>query len=152
MKKTVTIYTDGACSGNPGAGGYCAILMYNGVEKVLSGSELETTNNRMELLAVIKGLSALKESCKALVYSDSQYVVDAFNKNWISDWVLKGWKTSAKKPVKNVDLWEKLLSLTSVHDVTFIKVQGHADNEFNNKCDKIAVNEYKKLQNPPVEG
>lgn len=147
MKKSLSIYTDGACSGNPGAGGYCAILIYNGIEKVISGSEQETTNNRMELMAVIQGLSALKEPCKVDLYSDSQYVVDAFNKNWITDWVLKGWKTASKKPVKNVDLWEKLLSLTSVHEVTFIKVLGHADNEYNNKCDKIAVEEYKKLQN-----
>lgn len=147
MKKTVTIYTDGACSGNPGDGGYCAILMYNGAEKIVSGSEKDTTNNRMELLAVINGLSALKEPCKAIIYSDSQYVVDAFNKNWITDWVLKGWKTAGKKPVKNVDLWEKLLTLTNVHEVTFVKVLGHSDNEYNNKCDKIAVGEYKKLQN-----
>ena len=147
MKKLVSIYTDGACSGNPGAGGYCAILIYNGIEKVISGSEIETTNNRMELLAAIKGLSALKEPCSVNLYSDSQYVVDAFNKNWITDWIFNGWKTSSKKPVKNVDLWETLLTLTSVHSVTFIKVQGHADNEYNNKCDKIAVDEYKKLQN-----
>lgn len=147
MKK-VQIYTDGACSGNPGTGGYCAILMYNGAEKIVSGSQLETTNNRMELLAVIKGLEALKETCEVDIYSDSQYVVDAFNKDWITSWKEKCWKTSNKSPVKNVDLWEQLLTLLKVHKVNFIKVKGHADNEFNNRCDKIAVEEYKKIQKP----
>lgn len=145
MKK-VSIYTDGACSGNPGNGGYCAILIYNNVEKTISGSEKDTTNNRMELLAVIKGLSALKEPCDVDLYSDSQYVTDAFNMSWITSWQMNGWKTSNKKPVKNVDLWETLLELTTKHKVTFIKVKGHSDNEYNNKCDKIAVSEYKKLQ------
>ena len=142
--KTVDIYTDGACSGNPGVGGYCAILIYNKVEKIVSGREENTTNNRMELLAVIKGLEALKEHCKVNIYSDSQYVVDAFNQNWISAWGASGWKTAGKKPVKNPDLWQKLLELTAMHNVTFIKVKGHADNEYNNRCDKIAVEEYKK--------
>ncbi len=144
MKK-VEIYTDGACSGNPGAGGYCAILIYNGKEKVVSGSELNTTNNRMEQLAVIKGLESLKEPCDVTLFSDSQYVVDAFNKAWIGNWVARGWRTADKSPVKNVDLWEKLLVLTTTHKVTFIKVKGHSDNEYNNRCDKIAVEEYKKL-------
>ena len=143
MKK-VDIYTDGACSGNPGKGGYCAILIYNGVEKIVSGSEDNTTNNRMELLAVIKGLETLKEVCSVNLYSDSRYVVDAFNEGWISAWQLNGWKTSSKKEVKNVDLWQSLLTLTSTHNVTFIKVKGHADNPYNNRCDKIAVEEYKK--------
>ena len=141
-----TIYTDGACSGNPGVGGYCAILMYNGAEKVVSGYELETTNNRMELLAVIKGLEALKETCMVNVYSDSQYVVDAFLQNWVFSWQQNGWKTAGKKAVKNPDLWLRLLELYNVHEVTFIKVKGHSDNEFNNRCDKIAVSEYKKVQ------
>ena len=145
MKK-VDLYTDGACSGNPGVGGYCAILIYNGFEKVISGFEQDTTNNRMELLAVIKGLEALKESCEVNIYSDSQYVVDAFNKDWITIWQNNGWKTSAKKEVKNPDLWAKLLEFVSLHNVTFIKVKGHADNEYNNRCDKIAVEEYKKSQ------
>ncbi len=144
--KLVDLYTDGACSGNPGLGGYCAILIYNGVEKVISGSEKETTNNRMELLAVIKGLSALKFPCEVNVYSDSQYVTDAFNQAWISSWESNGWKNSANKPVKNFDLWVELLKLTSIHKVDFIKVKGHADNEYNNRCDKIAVEEYKKIQ------
>lgn len=144
--KTVDIYTDGACSGNPGVGGYCAILMYNSAEKVVSGYELETTNNRMELLAVIKGLEALKETCIVNIYSDSQYVVDAFLQNWVFSWQQNGWKTAGKKAVKNPDLWLKLLELYGNHKVTFIKVKGHSDNEFNNRCDKIAVSEYKKIQ------
>lgn len=145
--KVVDVYTDGACSGNPGAGGYCAILIYNGFEKVVCGSEDMTTNNRMELLAVIYGLEALKEPCKVNLYSDSQYVIDAFNQGWINSWQLNGWRTANKKEVKNVDLWQRLLELKSKHQITFIKVKGHADNEYNNRCDKIAVDEYKKLQN-----
>lgn len=144
--KTVDIYTDGACSKNPGEGGYCAILIYNGIEKVVSGAEKETTNNRMEILAVIKGLEALKEKCNVNLYSDSQYVVDAFNQGWINDWQNNNWRTAGKKDVKNVDLWQTLVALCSIHNVTFIKVKGHADNEYNNRCDKIAVSEYKKLQ------
>lgn len=143
MKK-VSIYTDGACSGNPGNGGYCAILVFNGFEKIISGFEQDTTNNRMELLAVIKGLNALKESCEVDLYSDSQYVVDAFNKKWIASWIANGFKNSNKQQVKNVDLWQDLLSLLHLHKVNFIKVKGHADNEYNNRCDKIAVDEYKK--------
>lgn len=143
--RTVDIYTDGACSGNPGTGGYCAILIYNGHEKVVSGYELDTTNNRMEMLAVIKGLEALKEKCIVNVYSDSQYVVDAFNQGWIDSWQAKGWKTAGKKEVKNIDLWKLLLEKIDGNQVTFIKVKGHADNEYNNRCDKIAVEEYKKI-------
>ena len=142
--KTVDLYTDGACSGNPGVGGYCAILIYNEIEKIISGREENTTNNRMEIMAVIKGLAALKEKCKVNVYSDSQYVVDAFNEGWIDSWQNSGWKTAGKKEVKNVELWQQLLTLVKNHEVTFIKVKGHSDNEYNNRCDKIAVNEYKK--------
>ena len=145
--KTVDIYTDGACTNNPGDGGYCAILIYNGIEKVISGNEKMTTNNRMELLAVIKGLEGLKEKCFVNLYSDSQYVVDAFNQDWITTWVNNNWKTAGKKEVKNVDLWKRLLELYNEHKITFIKVKGHSDNEFNNRCDKIAVSEYKKLNN-----
>lgn len=145
MKK-VTLYTDGACSGNPGDGGYCAILIYKSLEKVISGSELNTTNNRMELLGVIKGLEALKERCEVEVFSDSQYVVSAFNDGWIEGWSKNGWRTAGKKEVKNSDLWKKLLELTEVHLVSFIKVKGHADNAYNNRCDKIAVSEYLKLR------
>ena len=144
--KIVDIYTDGACSGNPGAGGYCSILIYNGVEKVVSGSEADTTNNRMEILAVIKGLECLKEPCEVNLYSDSQYVVDAFNQGWIVSWQNNGWRTANKKEVKNIDLWQRLLELCSTHKLNFIKVKGHSDNEYNNRCDKIAVSEYKKLQ------
>ena len=144
--KTVDIYTDGACSGNPGPGGYCAILIYGEYEKVVSGNELETTNNRMELLAVIKGLECLKEKCNVNLYSDSQYVVDAFNQSWVFAWEQNGWKTAGKKQVKNVDLWQELLQKYKMHNITFIKVKGHADNEYNNRCDKIAVSEYKKLE------
>jgi len=143
--KELKIYTDGACSGNPGKGGYCAILIYNGKEKVVSGSELETTNNRMELLAVIKGLQTLKVPCSVELFSDSQYVIDAFNKGWITNWQKNNWKTSSKTQVKNRDLWEELLRLLSVHLVRFVKVKGHSDNEYNNRCDQIAVSEYKKL-------
>lgn len=144
MKK-VTIYTDGACSGNPGTGGYAGILIYNGVEKIVSGKVENTTNNRMELLSVIKSLSCLKEKCEVELYTDSAYVADAFNQNWIEKWKNSSWKNANNKPVKNVDLWEELLTLTSYHIVTFIKVKGHADNEYNNRCDKIAVNEYKNI-------
>ena len=145
--KTVEIYTDGACSGNPGEGGYCAILIYKGIEKIVSGSENITTNNRMELLAVIKGLETLKEPCIVNLYSDSRYVVDAFNENWITSWQNNSWRTANRKEVKNIDLWQRLLDLSAIHKINFIKVKGHADNEFNNRCDKIAVDEYKKLQN-----
>ena len=143
--KIVDVYTDGACSGNPGKGGYCAILLYNGIEKVISGSERDTTNNRMELLAAISGLNALKEPCHVNLYSDSAYLVDAFNLDWITAWKSNGWKNSQKKQVKNIDLWEQIISLSCVHKINFIKVKGHADNELNNRCDKIAVEEYKKL-------
>ena len=141
----VTIYTDGACSGNPGPGGWAAILMAGGVKKELSGGERDTTNNRMELMAVIEGLSALKRPCKVDVYSDSAYVVNAFSQNWIEKWIKNGWKNSAKAEVANSDLWKRLIELTSLHDVTFNKVKGHADNEFNNRCDELAVAEWKRL-------
>lgn len=148
--KTVDIYTDGACSGNPGAGGYCAILIYNGIEKVISGGEAETTNNRMELIAVIEGLSALKEPCKVNLYSDSQYVINAINENWLNDWQQASWKNASKKQVKNVDLWQRLLPLINKHEVNFIKVKGHSDNEYNNRCDKIAVSMYKQDGNTNI--
>jgi ribonuclease HI len=143
--KTVDIYTDGACSGNPGVGGYCAILLYNGAERVVSGSSKQTTNNKMEILAVIMGLKAFKEPCIVNLYSDSAYVVEAFNQGWINNWQNNNWKTADKKDVKNKELWIELCSEYSKHKVNFIKVKGHSDNEYNNKCDKIAVSEYKKL-------
>lgn len=141
----VTIYTDGACSGNPGPGGWAAILMAGGAKKELSGGEADTTNNRMELMAVIEGLRALKRPCKVDIYSDSAYVVNAFEQNWLDKWTRNGWKNSAKAEVANSDLWKALLSLTTLHNVTFHKVKGHADNEFNNRCDELAVKEWKKI-------
>ena len=141
-ERIVEIYTDGACSGNPGAGGYCAILVFGGSEKIVKGYEPDTTNNRMELIAAIEGLSALKGPCKVKLYSDSSYLVNAFNNGWVFDWEKNRWKTAGKTEVKNTDLWEKLLSLNRVHKISFIKVKGHADNDYNNRCDKIAVNEY----------
>ena len=141
----VTIYTDGACSGNPGPGGWAAILMAGGAKKELSGGEKDTTNNRMELMAVIEGLNALKRPCKVDIYSDSAYVVNAFEQNWIDKWIKNGWKNSAKAEVANSDLWKRLLELTKTHNVTFHKVKGHADNEFNNRCDELAVAEWKRI-------
>ena len=137
-KKRVTLYTDGACSGNPGAGGWGAVLIFNGHERELSGGEAQTTNNRMELMAVIKGLEALKYPCEVEIFSDSAYTVNAFQNGWISAWQKNGWKKADKKPVLNVDLWQRLLELTGIHDVAFKKVKGHADNEYNNRCDALA--------------
>ena len=138
--KEVILYTDGACSGNPGVGGYGAILMYKGKERVISGAEGMTTNNRMELMAVIKGLEALKEPCKVDIYSDSAYVVNAFLQDWITNWQNNGFKTSKGK-VLNIELWQKLIELCACHDVSWHKVKGHADNEYNNRCDSIARKE-----------
>ena len=143
MKK-VDLYTDGACSGNPGKGGYGGILMYNGVSKEYSGYEEMTTNNRMELTAVIVGLKMLKEPVELNIYSDSAYVVNAFLNDWVTNWIANGWRTANKKAVLNDDLWKELLDLIAGHQVTWHKVKGHADNEYNNRCDKIAVEEYKK--------
>ena len=134
----VTIYTDGACSGNPGPGGWGAILMYKGNKKEISGVMANTTNNIMELSAVIEALKLLKYPCNVSLYSDSAYVVNAFAQNWIRNWERNNWKTSDKKEVKNKELWQQLLELTRIHKVTFIKVKGHADNEFNNRCDELA--------------
>lgn len=139
MKKTVEIYTDGACSGNPGPGGWGAILRYNGREKELSGGERQTTNNRMELTGVISALKALKEPCIVELYSDSKYVVDALEKGWAESWRKKGWIKADKKPALNPDLWETLLELTAVHTVHCHWVKGHAENQYNNRCDALAV-------------
>lgn len=141
--KEVTIYTDGACSGNPGVGGWCAILMYKDREKTVSGYNKYTTNNRMELFSVIQGLDQLKEPCIVNLYSDSAYVVNAVNEGWLRSWEKNLWKKSGGE-VKNVDLWKILLIKLGQHDVRFIKVKGHADNVYNNKCDQIARNEIKK--------
>ena len=140
----VYLYTDGACSGNPGPGGYCAILQYGGAEKILSGAEPATTNNRMELTAVIAGLKALKRPCAVTVTSDSRYVCDAVNQHWLASWVKKGWKKSDGKAVLNPDLWQELLTLLSVHRVEFIWIKGHAGHPQNERCDAIAVEEYQK--------
>ena len=142
--KDIVLYTDGACSGNPGKGGWGAILFYGDKKKEISGGEKETTNNRMELTAVIKGLEALKESCNVEVYSDSAYVVNAFLQNWVGNWQNNGWKTSNGK-VLNVDLWQRLIDLTNKHNVSWHKVKGHADNAYNNRCDALARGEITKL-------
>lgn len=136
--KQVTLYTDGACSGNPGAGGWGAVLLFGECKKELSCSEAETTNNRMELMAVIQGLSKLKYPCEVEIYSDSAYVVNAFNQNWLDSWEKNGWRKADNKPVLNADLWQSLLALTRVHTVQFRKVKGHSDNELNNRCDELA--------------
>lgn len=146
--KEVIIYTDGACSYNPGPGGWGVVLMYKKSKKELSGGETDTTNNRMELTAVIKGLSALKEPCSVSLYSDSAYVINAMSEGWLDQWMSSGWRTADKKPVKNVDLWQKLTELIAVHKVKFIKVKGHSDNEFNNRCDHLARSEISKLPAP----
>ncbi len=140
----VFLYSDGACSGNPGIGGYCAILRYNQSEKIVSGYEENTTNNRMELTAVIEGLKALKVSCDVIVVSDSKYVCDAINQGWLLNWKQKGWRKSNKKAVLNVDLWRTLDELISFHNVKFQWIQGHAGHPENERCDEIAVNEYRK--------
>ena len=142
--KTVTLYTDGACSGNPGPGGWGAILEFQGVEKELSGGEGETTNNRMELTAVIEGLSALKEPCIVELYSDSKYVIDGLSKGWAVSWRKNGWKKADKKPALNPDLWEKLLDLTAIHQMRYHWVKGHGDNPKNNRCDQMAVAQWQK--------
>lgn len=143
MKK-VSIYTDGACSGNPGDGGWGAILIYGKREKELSGFEEDTTNNRMELKAAIKALQLLKEPCEVELYSDSAYLVNGFLMNWVENWKKNGWKTSSKGTVKNVELWKELDRLGGIHKIKWIKVKGHSDNEYNNRCDKLATDEIKK--------
>ena len=145
MLEEVTIYTDGACSGNPGPGGWGAILMLGENKKEISGGKKNTTNNVMELTAVIEALKLLKRPCKVDLYSDSAYVVNAFLQDWISGWIKKGWKNSSKEDVKNKELWQELISLTKVHKVVFHKVKGHSDNEFNNRCDELARNAIKTL-------
>jgi ribonuclease H len=146
IMKTVTIYTDGACSGNPGPGGWGAILRYRDTEKELSGGAAETTNNRMELTAVIEALRLLREPCIVELYSDSKYVIDALSKGWARGWKARGWVKSDKKPALNPDLWEQLLALTEVHQVRCHWVKGHAENEHNNRCDQMAVAESKKFR------
>ena len=144
--KQVTLYTDGACSGNPGVGGWGAVLIYNGHEKRISSAEDATTNNRMELTAVIEGLKCLKEPCSVNVYSDSAYMVNAFNNGWVYDWANSGWRKADNKPVLNSDLWQELYLLSKTHKLSFIKVKGHADNEYNNICDKLATDAVKNFK------
>ena len=143
--ENVIIYTDGACSGNPGPGGWGAILMYKEIKKEISGGMPNTTNNIMEITAVIEALKMLKFPCEVEVYSDSAYVVNAFQQKWIENWQKNNWHTSGNSAVKNKELWQELIKLTNIHTVSFIKVKGHADNEYNNRCDELARNEIKKL-------
>lgn len=143
---TVEIFTDGACSGNPGPGGWGAILRCNGKEKELSGGEALTTNNRMELTAVIEALSALKMPCNAIITTDSKYVCDAILKGWVYSWQKNGWKKADKKPALNVDLWEKLLALLDVHNAEFKWVKGHNEHPENERCDALAVKESLKFK------
>lgn len=142
--KTVILYTDGACSGNPGPGGWAAILRYGAYEKALSGGEAHTTNNRMELTGVIRGLEALREPCIVELYSDSKYVIDALEQGWAKGWQRRGWVKSDKKPALNPDLWQRLLELWDIHTIRLHWVKGHADNPYNNRCDELAVGEWKK--------
>ncbi len=144
MEKVI-IYTDGACSGNPGPGGWGAILMYNGNKKEISGAKDNTTNNVMELTAALEGLKMLKYPCEVELYSDSAYLVNGFSQGWIYNWKKNNWKTASKEPVKNKEIWEEIYNLTQIHKVKFIKVKGHADNEFNNRCDEMARNAIKTL-------
>lgn len=137
--KEVTIYTDGACSGNPGPGGWGAILMYKDVRREMSGYEPHTTNNRMELTGPIVALSALKEPCSVTLYSDSAYLINAFEQRWIDGWVRRNWLKSDKKPVENQDLWKEILRLCGIHTIRWVKVKGHADNPNNNRCDELAT-------------
>ena len=143
--KNIQIYTDGACSGNPGKGGWGAVLVYKSAEKELSGAEENTTNNRMELTAVIKALKQLKEPCKVVLTTDSKYVCDSINKGWVYSWQQNNWKKADKKPALNVDLWEQLLELLQIHQVDFVWVKGHNGHKYNERCDQLAVNEYMKL-------
>ena len=136
---TVTVYTDGACRGNPGPGGWAAIIIFGGSEKLLAGGEESTTNNRMELQAVISALSALNRKCSVSLFSDSKYFVDSMNLGWARGWKLRGWKKKDGKPALNPDLWEKILELDSLHDVTYTWVEGHSGQEFNERCDRIAT-------------
>ena len=142
--KQVDIYTDGACSGNPGPGGWGAILVYNGAEKVLSGGEAETTNNRMELTGAIRALEALREPCQVTLYTDSQYLANAVNLGWLRSWKRLGWKRK-DGPLKNPDLWQRLDTLLETHKTRFVWVKGHAENEYNNRCDALAVAERERF-------
>lgn len=142
MKK-VEIYTDGACSGNPGAGGWGAVLIFNETKREIAGFSPNTTNNIMEMTAAIEALKTLKEDCSVNVYSDSAYLVNAFNQNWLNNWQKNGWKNSTKNEVKNIELWKELIFLSNKHKISWIKVKGHSDNELNNRCDYLATEQIK---------
>ncbi len=142
--KQVEIYTDGACSGNPGPGGWGAVLMYGDNKIEISGFEKSTTNNKMELTAAYEALKRLKEPCKVNLYSDSAYLVNAFLQGWLDKWIRNGWKRNKNEEVKNVEIWKELVNLAGIHEIKWIKVKGHADNEYNNRCDKLATDEIKK--------
>ncbi len=146
MKK-VDLYTDGSCIGNPGPGGYACILIYQGIKKEWAGCVPDTTNNRMEITAVIEGLKKLKEPCDVTIYTDSAYTLNAFEQGWIQNWIANNWRTAGKKEVQNVDLWKTLLEVMQPHSIHWVKVKGHADNELNNRCDVLARGEISKLQN-----
>ena len=137
--KLVDIYTDGSCSGNPGPGGWGAILMYKGLEKEMSGGDRHTTNNKMELTGAIRALEALKESCQVTLYTDSQYLVNAINQKWLENWKKRGWKKADKSPVLNIELWERIDRLLTVHKVTFVWVHGHRGHAYNERCDVLAT-------------
>lgn len=145
-KPYIILYTDGACSGNPGPGGWGALLQWNEKEKTISGGDPHTTNNRMELTAVIRGLQTLKKPCRVSIHSDSALIVNAFTQGWIQNWIRRGWKKADKKPVENRDLWEELLKAMEPHDVEWVKVKGHADDQRNNRVDQLAVEACKKYQ------
>jgi ribonuclease HI len=147
--KEVTIYTDGACSGNPGPGGYGVVLLYQGHRKELSAGFKDTTNNRMEILAAIKGLESLKEKCRVTLYTDSQYLVNAIEKNWAQKWRANGWMRNKKEPALNADLWARLLKLCEFHEIKFVWVKGHAGNPENERCDQLAVAAFKQPGLPP---
>ena len=149
--KHVKIYTDGACSNNPGKGGWAAILIYKGIEKIISGGYANTTNNRMELFAIINALKQLKERCSVTVYSDSAYSLDPILKGWLIDWQNNNWKSSSGSQIKNIDLWKALIVEMNKHKLNFVKVKGHSDNEYNNRCDKLAKEEIKKLEEQDVK-
>ncbi|QJC53653.1 ribonuclease HI [Paenibacillus albicereus] len=144
--KEVTVYTDGACSGNPGPGGWAAVLFYGDKRKEISGAEPHTTNNRMEIQAVIEALALLKVPCRVKVHSDSAYVVNCFQNNWIRGWLRNGWKNSKGQPVENKELWQRLWDLMGTHEVSYVKVKGHSDNEWNNRCDELAVGAIKAMR------
>lgn len=146
----IVIYTDGACSGNPGPGGYAAIIMYGENKKEIYGGMKDTTNNRMELMAAIEGLKVLTKPCNVKLYSDSAYLVNAYLNGWVEKWKKSGWKKSGNEQVKNIDLWEEIEALRTIHNVQFIKVKGHADNEYNNRCDELAVNAIKNIDSVEI--